>query len=466
MKFKTLKKQRLVIKLLQQGRVNEILYGGAAGGGKSVLLRMIAIIWCINVPGVQVYLFRRKVKDLIATHLRGPMSFKVMLKDYIADELCKINNSDNTIEFTNGSVISLNHCQHESDIENFLSTEMHVLLLDEATTFTEKMIRELRGRLRLGSFREQIPEEFRNCLPFIIYGTNPKGISHNYFSRGFVNAKEPHTIFKAPTDDGGMKRIFIPSLISDNPYIDEDYAERLMGMGDPDVVAAYLAGDWSIVEGAALPSLSRKHHVIPGTYFCKSWPIYRAYDYGYSAPYFVAFYMVATGESDNPKFNPPKGSIIIHTIIYGADKNEGGLKEDVQITGRKIKNHESLYYPWRKVLPGPADNSIFDSEQGPSIADSIGVKFEKSDKTAGSRILGLAEIRRLLFNSIFHRNEEPGLYFSSLALELFNQLRVLPVDDKNIEDVDTSANDHGYDVVRYIALHRNKSVSLLPVNGA
>ena len=465
MRFKTLKKQKLVLSILRQGLANEILYGGAAGGGKSVLLRMVAIIWAIYVPGIQIYLFRRKVKDLIATHLRGPQSFKVMLRDYINDELCNINNSDNTIEFANGSIISLNHCQHESDIENFLSTEMHILLLDESTTFTEKMIRELRGRVRLGSFKELIPKEFSKCLPFIIYGTNPKGISHNYFAREFVNPKEPHTIFKAPIDDGGMKRIFIPSLISDNPYIEDDYKDRLMGMGDPDVVAAYLAGDWSVVEGASLPTLNRKHHVIPGSYFCKSWPIYRAYDYGSSAPYCVIFYMVATGESNHPKFNPPKGSIILHTMIYGADKKDNGIKEDVTVTGRKIKEHQSLYYPWTTVLPGPADNSIFTNDQGPAIADSIGVSFIRSDKSSGSRVTGLAEFRRLLFNSIHHRHELPGVYLSSLSGLLFNQLRGLVQDDKKIEDVSTECNDHSWDVVRYITLNKSKEITTSEIHG-
>jgi hypothetical protein len=45
-------------------QANEILYDGAAGGGKSHLMREAAIKWCSNIPGLQVYLFRRVYADL------------------------------------------------------------------------------------------------------------------------------------------------------------------------------------------------------------------------------------------------------------------------------------------------------------------------------------------------------------------------------------------------------------------
>src|SRR5438105_15487470 len=57
----------------------EVLYGGAAGGGKSHLMRVAAIAWAEAVPGLQVYLFRRRLPDLVKNHLEGPQGFRALL---------------------------------------------------------------------------------------------------------------------------------------------------------------------------------------------------------------------------------------------------------------------------------------------------------------------------------------------------------------------------------------------------
>ncbi len=57
----------------------EVLYGGAAGGGKSYLIRVAALLWCSAIPGLQVYLFRRIRDDLIKNHMEGPKGFRALL---------------------------------------------------------------------------------------------------------------------------------------------------------------------------------------------------------------------------------------------------------------------------------------------------------------------------------------------------------------------------------------------------
>src|SRR5947209_5840462 len=95
-----------------QSQATEILYGGAAGGGKSHLMRVAAIIWCVLIPGLQVYLFRRIYDDLVKNHIEGPTGFPVLLAEWVQAKLVKINYSDLTVEFWNGSKIFLQHCQH------------------------------------------------------------------------------------------------------------------------------------------------------------------------------------------------------------------------------------------------------------------------------------------------------------------------------------------------------------------
>src|SRR4051812_12894447 len=64
-------------------RATEILYGGAAGGGKSFLMRVAAIVWCSTIPGLQVYLFRRIREDLVKNHLEGPAGFRMLLAIWV-----------------------------------------------------------------------------------------------------------------------------------------------------------------------------------------------------------------------------------------------------------------------------------------------------------------------------------------------------------------------------------------------
>lgn len=61
----------------------EILFGGAAGPGKSHLLRVAAIIWCNDIPGLQVYLLRRTYPELWANHMEGPKSFPALLAPWV-----------------------------------------------------------------------------------------------------------------------------------------------------------------------------------------------------------------------------------------------------------------------------------------------------------------------------------------------------------------------------------------------
>lgn len=83
----------------------EELYGGAAGGGKSHLMRVAAITWCSEIPGLQVYLFRRISDDLVKNHMEGPQGFRAMLAGWVACGFATI--VEDQIRFWNGSRIYL-----------------------------------------------------------------------------------------------------------------------------------------------------------------------------------------------------------------------------------------------------------------------------------------------------------------------------------------------------------------------
>lgn len=469
-------RQAKVLEYIEAG-VQEILYGGAAGSAKSHLLRILAIIWCMRVPGLSIYLFRRQIKDLKLSHMIGPSSFPSLLKPLEEDGIVNINHSNGIITFKHGgdlpnSSIVLSHVQYENDLENYLSAEFHVLLLDEGSTFTEKMYKFLRSRVRLGALK--VPEQYKNMLPFIIVATNPRGALHKYLKAGFVDMAEPDKPFRAPQEDGGMLRCFIPARITDNYMLmdsDPGYIDRLKGMYTSAQVQAYLLGKWDVAEDKALTELS-KTQIIDDFKIPFQWKIRRGYDYGYSAPYSVLWMAVTNGEAveiaPGKWFAPPKGSLIVCGEIYGAKKDtELGLEEDVRATAQKIKRFEQTKL-WN-VLQGPADHQIFEKKHGHCMYDVFQeekVYFKLAIKSPGSRVNGLALVRQLIRQTVTNDKKKPHLYIFKSCTRLFKHLDQLILDEDNIEDVDSdNTPDHDWDVLRYLVLDVMSEIKVQKIVG-
>lgn len=227
----------------------EILYGGAAGGGKSHLMRIVAILWCASIPGLQVYLFRRLRDDLIKNHMEGPSGFRNLLAGWVACGFCVI--IEDQIRFWNGSKIYLCHCKDEAHRFKYQGAEIHVLIIDELTHFTEKIYRFLRNRVRMVGIT--LPAQYKGKFPRILCGANPGGIGHQFVKATFIDGVAPLRIYRAANDEGGMLRQYIPAKLEDNPSMadqDPGYENRLNGLGSEALVKAMRDGDWDIIEGA------------------------------------------------------------------------------------------------------------------------------------------------------------------------------------------------------------------------
>ena len=121
-----------------------------------------------------------------------------------------------------------------------------------------------------------------------------------------------------------------------------------------------------------------------------------------------------------------------------------------------------------EVHPGPADNTIYDVMEGKSIADdmaTIGVTWRKSNKSPGSRVVGLERIREYLYASLQSPMEDPGLFVFENCVHFKRTVPVLQRDKKKLDDVDTQAEDHIYDETRYRILKAKYELEEVQVGG-
>lgn len=465
-------------------QATEMLVGGAAGPGKSFFLRVALSAWALEIPNLQIYLFRKTFKDLEQNHINHPQGFPVLLGEHIQAKTVKYNSSKNIFVFNNGSMIHLCHCQHEKDKYNYQGAEMHILAIDELTHFTESIYTYLRGRVRMSGVElpahykiedKTDPRGYRTLFPRAILSTNPGGLGHNWVKQTFVDYGPPKKIIKTPPKDGGLHRAFYPAKLSDNKKLLEDdpeYANRLAGLGNDSLVRALLEGDWDIVSGGAIDDVwDRQKHILKPFKIPYDWYVDRGYDWGSSKPASCIYFAESNG---NPvEIEPglirtfPRGSIIVIREIYfwNGKANEGSKllatehAETIKEVDQEVQEYHNV-----KVRPGPADNAINDATNGTCIADDmkkVGVKWTKSDKSPGSRKQGLEKIRELLKNVLKDPLELPGLYFFDICTQCIRTLPTLPRDEKKPDDIDTNAEDHIYDVIRYRTTVKRNTVSQL-----
>lgn len=442
---------------------DEIVYGGAAGGGKSHLIRAAMIAWALGVPGLQLFLFRRLFPDLVRNHLEGPQNFHVMLGPLIRAGQAKIVKAE--IRFANGSRIHLRHLQHQKDVYSYQGTEIHVLVLDEGTHFSDFEYRYLRGRCRVVGL--EIPKTCPWSFPRILIGTNPGGQGHHWVKSGFID-HGPYRIHRAAKTDGGMLRCYIPARIADNPSLldaDPEYLDRLEGLGDAILVRALKEGDWDQVAGAMFAHVWRRpRHVIQPFDIPVDWDIWLGIDDGYLPAPAAVMWLTK---------DPRTGRIYVIRELYRA-----GMLPDA-MASRIQEIHASIWrsIPGRDSIPNQAppaglmDSASF-AETGLSEIprgqqlQKAGIKVRPVAKWNGSRVEGARNLHRVLAPLPGDPLNLPGLQIFDCCPHLIRTLPALGRDDNNPEDVDTDEEDHAYDALRYGLQWKRHRVSRARPGGA
>ncbi len=477
----------------------EVLFGGAAGGAKSYGLRAASIIVATECPGVQIYLFRRTYKELDSNHMLGPDGYRAMLAFAIENRLVRIDSQKNIIQFRNGpsgtfnggSIIYLRHMQYEDDKYDYQGAEIHLLMIDEATHFSESMYSWLRGRTRLGGWKP--PEKWKRWFPRIICASNPGSAYHLYWKSmfyDFMDKAHPMRPKRAPTEEGGMLRQYIPATVYDNPALlenDPGYVDRLKGLGSPELVRAMLEGDWDIVAGGMFDDLwNMQTHVLEAFEIPRSWYINRAFDWGSSKPFACLWFAESDGSvatlADGREIAFPAGTLFMVEELYGNDPRAKDPNTGMRITNpeigmmiRDVENESPILIPLlNSIQPGPADDSIYNLINNESHAMGINSGywgdsgrsrsdiFFRAGKVPGSRVKRWSLLRdRLASSRDFMLGKEvdtPGIYFFSICYDTIRTIPTMPRCPKNPDDIDTLAEDHIADALGYRCMQTRTGV--------
>ena len=252
------KKQKRFI----DARENEVLFGGAAGGGKSYGQIVDALLFALKYPGSKQLILRRTYSELDKSLIRTSLSL-------YPKDIYTFNSSSHTGRFKNGSCIDFGYCANENDVYQYQSAEYDCIRFDELTHFTEMQYVYLISRVRgANAFPKQIKSS-----------TNPGGVGHSWVKARFVDPAPQGESF---IGEGEMSRVFLPSLLKDNSFLsksDPSYRQRLEALPEREK-KALLYGDWNIFEGQYFTEFSTKKHVCDPFEIPPSWRRYRTIDYG------------------------------------------------------------------------------------------------------------------------------------------------------------------------------------------
>ena len=394
----------------------DVLYGGAAGGGKSYAM-LIDPLRFAHRSAHRALILRRSMPELRELIDKSRELYPRAFPG------CKYKEVEKLWNFPSGAKVEFGFLERDADVYRYQGQAYSWIGFDEITHLpTEFGWNYLASRLRTTD-----PE----ITPYMRCTANPGGVGATWVKKRYV---DPYPANESFTGEDNLTRKFIPARLEDNPYLAYDgrYEEMLKAL-PPTQRKQLLEGNWDVNEGAAFTEFDLDVHVITPFEIPISWERVKGIDYGYASESACIWASI----------DPTDGTLIVYRELYR--KGLTGVDLGSIITEMELQDPYSVQ--------GVLDTAAWarTGTTGPTVGESLvkaGHKLRRADK---NRIQGKIQIHEYLK---VQQSGRPRLQILNTCPNLIRELQSIPLDKTNPEDVNTHAPDHAYDALRYLIMSR------------
>jgi hypothetical protein len=401
----------------------DVLYGGAAGGGKSYAMLVDPLRYA-HKKAHRALILRRSMPELREMIDKSRELYPQAFPGAKFKEVEKLWN------FPSGAQVHFGFLERDADVYRYQGQAYSWIGFDEITHLpTEFSWNYLASRLRTTDPEIQT---YLRCT------ANPGGVGSHWVKKRYIEPQEHNKSFEGKD---GLTRKFIPAKLSDNPYLDADGVyEQMLKSLPPTQRQQLLEGNWDVAEGAAFTEFEPLKHVITPFALPVHWERVKGIDYGYASESCCLWGIMDMND----------GTLIIYRELYR--KGLTGEELGSIITDMEAEDPFSVN--------GVLDTAAWANTgtTGPTVGESLvraGHKLRRADK---NRIQGKVQLHEYLK---VRENGRPKLQIFNTCPNLIRELQSIPLSKSNPEDVDTHASDHAYDALRYMIMSRPRMESPL-----